>query len=85
MMNNINQRLSELEKKMYCDVWAVVTYTDGKTERKRVLDVISYCIDKNSAPKITDISFIGDTSNQGILPELLKYLVAKEKQRTCNS
>ena len=85
MMNNINQRLSELEKKMYCDVWAVVTYTDGKTERKRVLDVISYCIDKNSAPRITDISFIGDTSNQGILPELLKYLVTEEKQRTCIS
>ena len=74
-MNNINRRLSELEKKMYCDVWAVVTYTDGRTERKRLLDVINYCIDKNSAPRITDISFIGDTSNQGILPELVKYLV----------
>lgn len=72
---DIKNRLSELEKKMYCDVWAVVTYTDGKTERKRLLDVINYCIDKNSAPRITDISFIGDTSNQGILPELVKYLV----------
>ncbi len=74
-MNNINQRLSEIEKKMYSDVWAVVTYTDGRTERKRLLDVISYCIDKNSAPRIIDISFLGDTSNQGILPELAKYLV----------
>ena len=72
---DIKNRLSELEKKMYCDVWAVVTYTDGKTERKRLFDVINYCIDKNSAPRITDISFIGDTSNQGILPELVKYLV----------
>ncbi len=75
MAKDIKNRLSELEKKMYCDVWAVVTYTDGKTERKRLLDVINYCIDKNSAPRITDISFIGDTSNQGILPELVKYLV----------
>ena len=75
MAKDIKNRLSELEKKMYCDVWAVVTYTDGKTERKRLLDVINYCIDKNSAPRITDISFVGDTSNQGILPELVKYLV----------
>ena len=84
-MNNIKNRLSELEKQLYSDVWAIVTYTDGRTERKRLLDVINYCIDKNSAPKITDISFIGDTSNQGALPELLKYLVAEEKRRTCNS
>lgn len=75
MAKDIKSRLSELEKKMYCDVRAVVTYTDGKTERKRLLDVINYCIVKNSAPRITDISFIGDTSNQGILPELVKYLV----------
>lgn len=73
---DIKNRLTELEKQLYSDVWAVVTYTDGKTERKRLLDVINYCIDKNSAPRITDISFIGDTSNQGVLPELAKYLVA---------
>ena len=75
MSNNFKKRLLELEKKMYSDVWAVVTYTDGRTERKRLLDVINYCIDEYSALKITDISFIGDTSNQGILPELAKYLV----------
>lgn len=75
MRNDIRKRLSELEKQLYSDVWAVVTYTDNRTERKRLLDVINYCIDKNAAPKITDISFIGDTSNQGILPELAKYLV----------
>ena len=75
MAKDIKNRLSELEKELYSDVWAVVTYTGGRTERKRLLDVINYCIDKNSAPKITDISFIGDTSNQGILPELVKYLV----------
>lgn len=55
-MNNINQRLSDIEKKMYSDVWAVVAYTDGRTERKRLLDVINYCMDKNSAPRVTDIS-----------------------------
>ena len=75
MAKDIKNRLSELEKQLYSDVWAIVTFSDGRTERKRLLDVISYCIDKNSAPKITDISFIGDTSNQGILPELVKYLV----------
>lgn len=75
MAKDIKNRLSELEKQLYSDVWAVVTYTDCRTERKRLLDVINYCIDKNSAPKITDISFIGDTPNQGILPELVKYLV----------
>lgn len=75
MAKDIKNRLLELEKQLYSDVWAVVTYTDGKTERKRLLDVISYCIDKNAAPRVTDISFLGDTSNQGILPELAKYLV----------
>ena len=76
MAKDIKNRLLELEKQLYSDVWAFVTYTDGKAERKRLLDVINYCIDKNAAPKITDISFIGDTSNQGILPGLAKYLVA---------
>ena len=75
MAKDIKNRLSELEKQLYSGVWAIVTYKDGRTERKRLLDVINYCINKNSAPKITDISFIGDTSNQGILPELAKYLV----------
>lgn len=75
MAKDIKNRLSELEKQLYSDVWAIVTFSDGRTERKRLLDVISSCIDKNSAPRITDISFIGDTSNQGILPELAKYLV----------
>lgn len=75
MAKDIKNRLTELEKQLYSDVWAAVTYTDGRTERKRLLDVISYCIDKNSTPRITDISFIGDTYNQGILPELAKYLV----------
>lgn len=85
MAKDIKNRLSELEKQLYSDVWAIVTFSDGRTERKRLLDVINYCINKNSAPRITDISFIGDTSNQGVLPELLKYLVAEEKRRTCNS
>lgn len=75
MAKDIKNRLSELEKQLYSDVWAIVTFSDGRTEWKRLLDVISYCIDKNSALKITDISFVGDTSNQGILPELVKYLV----------
>lgn len=75
MNKEIKYRLSELEKELYSDSFAIVTYTDGKTERKNLLDVINYCIDENSAPKIIDISFVGDTSNQGILPKLAKYLV----------
>ena len=75
MNKEIKYRLSELEKELYSDFFAIVTYTDGKTERKNLLDVINYCIDENSAPKIIDISFVGDTSNQGILPKLAKHLV----------
>lgn len=75
MNKEIKRRLSELEKELYSDSFAIVTYTDGKTERKNLLDVINYCIDENSAPKIIDISFVGDTSNQGILPKLAKHLV----------
>lgn len=75
MNNDIKKRLSGLEKRLYTDVCAIVTYSDGKTEQIKLIDAINYCINENSAPKITDISFVGDTSNQGILPELAKHLV----------
>jgi hypothetical protein len=69
------KRLSELEKELFRDVWADVTYKDGTRKRVKMLDVLSLYTNGGTPPQIVDVSFIGDTSNQGILPDLVKYLI----------
>ena len=74
-MTDIIKRLSELEKELFRDVWADVTYKDGTRKRVKMLDVLSLYTTGGTPPQIVDVSFIGDTSNQGILPDLVKYLI----------
>jgi len=40
-----------------------------------MLDVLSLYTNGGTPPQIADVSFIGNTSNQGILPDLVKYLI----------
>lgn len=78
-MKNIIERLSNLEKEMYRDVWTDVTYKDKTKRRIKMLDVLNMYVNSETPPQITDISFFGDTSRQGILPDLVKYLVETNK------
>ena len=64
-----------LEKELYRDVWADVIYKDGTQKRIKMLDVLSLYTNGGTPPQIADVSFIGNTSNQGILPDLVKYLI----------
>lgn len=75
MQKKIYERLSDLEKEMYRDVWADVTYNDGTQKRIKMLDVLSLYTSGGTPPRIESVSFIGDISNQGILPDLVQYLV----------
>ena len=75
MQKKIYERLSDLEKELYRDVWADVTYKDGTQKRIKMLDVLSLYTNGGTPPQIADVSFIGNTSNQGILPDLVKYLI----------
>jgi hypothetical protein len=40
-----------------------------------MLDVLSLYTNGGTPPQIVDVSFIGNTSNQGIFPDLVKYLI----------
>ena len=75
MQKKIYERLSDLEKELYRDVWADVTYKDGTQKRIKMLEVLSLYTNGGTPPQIADVSFIGNTSNQGILPDLVKYLI----------
>lgn len=75
MSKPIIKRLTELEKEFFRDVWADITYNDGRKERLKIIDVLNFYTNGNTPPKITDVSFIGDVSRQGILPELIKYFI----------
>lgn len=79
MKKNISDRILQLEKELYRDVWADVTYKDGTKKRVKMLDILSQYTNGGTPPQITDVSFIGDVSKQGILPDLVKYLVETSK------
>ena len=74
-MKSILKRLTDLEKEFFRDVWADITYNDGRKERLKIIDVLNFYTNGNTPPKITDVSFIGDVSRQGILPDLVKYFI----------
>ena len=75
MSKPIIKRLTELEKEFFRDVWADITYNDGRKERLKIIDVLNFYTNGTTPPKITDVSFIGDVSRQGILPDLVKYFI----------
>ena len=75
MSKPIIKRLTELEKEFFRDVWADITYNDGRKERLKIIDVLNFYTNGKKPPKITDVSFIGDVSRQGILPDLVKYFI----------
>lgn len=79
MKKNISDRILQLEKELYRDVWVDVTYNDGTKRRLKMLDILSQYTNGGTPPQITDVSFIGDVSKQGILPDLVKYLVETSK------
>ena len=71
----IIKRLTELEKEFFRDVLADVTYKDGTQERLKLIDVLGAYVNGGTSPQITNVSFIGDISKQGILPDLVKYFI----------
>jgi hypothetical protein len=75
MNKPIIKRLTELEKEFFRDVWADITYNDGRKGWLKIIDVLNFYTNGKKAPKITDVSFIGDVSRQGILPDLVKYFI----------
>ena len=75
MYKPIIKRLTDLEKEFFRDVWADITYNDGRKERLKIIDVLNFYTNGKKPPKITDVSFIGDVSRQGILPDLVKYFI----------
>ena len=75
MSKPIIKRLTDLEKEFFRDVWADITYNDGRKERLKIIDVLNFYTNGKKPPKITDVSCMGDVSWQGILPDLVKYFI----------
>ena len=48
---------------------------DGRKERLKIIDVLNFYTNGKTPTKITDVSFIGDVSRHGILPDLVKYFI----------
>lgn len=75
-MKEIIKRLLTLEKATCKGVLCDVTYKDGTKKRLPMMYVLSLYTDNKPDPQIKDIAFIGNTSNQGILPDLIREFVA---------
>ena len=54
---------------------AQLQYELARKERLKIVDVLNFYTNGKTPPKITDVSFIGDVSRQGILPDLVKYFI----------
>ena len=54
MNKPIIKRLTELEKEFFRDVWADITYNDGRKERLKIIDVLNFYTNGKTPPKITD-------------------------------
>ena len=44
MNKPIIKRLTDLEKEFFRDVWADITYNDGRKERLKIIDVLNFYI-----------------------------------------
>ena len=71
---DIKKRLQALENGRHRDIIAKLTYPDGHTETRKMLDLLNDYINSGIKPPIVrSVELMGDTSKQGILPDLLLY------------
>lgn len=54
-----------------------VIYEDGRQENMKIVEVASLIIYHPDTHGVKEVYFIGDTSKDGILPELIKYFLKK--------
>lgn len=67
------KRLDELKEKLKRNIYVIATLKDGSKKRMSLLEAINSLIEDENT--FTDVKLVGDTTHQGILPELVKYLV----------
>lgn len=67
------KRLDELQEKLKRNIYVIATLKDGSKKRMSLLEAINSLIEDEKCS--TDVKLVGDTTHQGILPELVKYLV----------
>ena len=67
------KRLDELKEKLKRNIYVIATLKDGTKKRITLLEAINSLTEDEKC--FTDVNIVGDTTNQGILPELVKYLV----------
>ena len=67
------KRRDELQEKLKRNIYVIATLKDGSKKRMSLLEAINSLIEDENT--FTDVKLVGDTTHQGILPELVKYLV----------
>ena len=67
------KRLDELQEKLKRNIYVIATLKDGSKKRMSLLEAINCLIEDDKC--FTDVKIVGDTTNQGVLPEIVKYLV----------
>lgn len=67
------KRLDELQEKLKRNIYVIATLKDGTKKKISLLEAINCLTEDDKC--FTDVNIVGDTTHQGILPELVKYLV----------
>ena len=67
------KRLDELKEKLKRNIYVIATLKDGTKKRITLLEAINSLTEDEKC--FTDVNIVGDTTNQGVLPEIVKYLV----------
>ena len=67
------KRLDELKEKLKRNIYVIATLKDGTKKKISLSEAINCLIEDDKC--FTDVKLVGDTTHQGILPELIMYLV----------
>lgn len=72
MQRDLRKRVENLKEKVNGNFTVLIKYKDGTKTIMSIVEALVFLI--YSPENVEDVDLIGDTTNQGILPDLVNYL-----------
>lgn len=81
MNKSISERLAALEAKVSKNLYALITFEDGITERLSLLDMLPLWELRRELydRRVTEVEWTGDTDAHGIMPDVLTFMLLQNK------
>lgn len=73
--SEILRKIESLEKDLQGKITVELTLQNDEVKKCELVEAINYCLFESQADDVKAYKIIGDTKGQGILPDLLRFLV----------